>query len=151
MKHRRWLAVALQWNKAMRGKLMVGSSLMEVLVATGIMLTGLGALYLGFAQTQAVSLRNASTLQGQTLLKSWIEDDSTLPYSDLPVGVVEIFGIPNLPNGELMRSSVYSDLGNGEAGGIKVVHYNLFWIGSEGEHWLEADYEHINKGVNNDG
>jgi type II secretory pathway component PulJ len=127
-----------------------GSILIETMVATSILVVGLLVVYLGFVQTNRITLRNS--LQGIALnaISTQLDKDSAVAYETLTNTNPPLTPITNLPNASITRQ-VTEDTDLAKAGvRLKKISYRLQWSGTAGNQVTQAQYEMTYSGVAND-
>lgn len=130
-------------------KKMKAYTLVEVMVASAIIVAGLLMLYLAFVQSQRLATRNDSTSVGLSLLKTQMDADSKQVFASVQLGGPTYTAIDGLPNAQLARTVTFQSLGPDPNTGIKTIHYVLTWSGGDGPHTLQTDYELVQKGLDN--
>ncbi len=134
-----------------------GTSLIEILVATGVISLGVVVLFQGFIQASRNSTRNATTEEGLHILNTRIDADARRNYVafgkdgdtiDIPVS--------ELPEGKIVRTITCvtaKDHGRDPnchpIQSYKTLHYVMTWNGADGAHTLKADHVLVNDGLLN--
>lgn len=141
-------------------KTLRGTTLVEILVATGVIVASSFVLFLGFTQAGRTATRNATTEEGLHVLDTQIDIDSRSNYALFAKdGDVSEIAVSSLPNGKIVRTvTCNSAKRNGRdpnchpIESFKTILYVLTWNGLDGTHTLRAEYELTHRGVaNSDG
>lgn len=141
----------------MKIKLLAGTSLIEILTATGVISIGSIVLLQGFIQASRLSTRNATTGQGLHILNTQVDTDARKDYALFGGdGTTEEIPITQLPNAKITRTitcttaktKVHDPTCN-VAESYKTLHYVMTWEGADGAHTLKADYILVNAGLLN--
>lgn len=126
-------------------KTLTGYSLIEVLVAVGILASGLLIVFLGFLQSQRINARNQETAIALNLLESQIDSDAKTRFSDLTNTNPPVQDVSKLANATLTRAIVTDATLS-----IKTITYTLSWSGTHGSNSVQANYQLTAAGLVNE-
>lgn len=133
-----------------------GAILIEVVVASGILVAGLLVLYLAFLQDIRTTERNQSNSVAINILSTVVDADAQIAQpntlSNTPANQPQDISseapdLSLLPSATLTRAvSQPSDLTDGNT---KILDYTLSWNGTQGAQTLKAEYEITTNGLGN--
>ncbi len=125
-----------------------GSILIEVTIASALVVLSFLALFLTFSQLNKTRASNSQKSIALTLLGTQINQDSQTAYLDLSDTYPPISAIDSLPGASLTRTVIAN---NSQGRQVKTVRYRLQWRGLNGTpQTLLGDYVLTNQGLAND-
>jgi hypothetical protein len=119
--------------------------LIEISVATGILLIGLTAIFLTFTQVTKGSARNRETSIALNVLATQTQTDSQIAYDLVNPSYPVIGTITSLPNATMERQVTEDSQKS-----IKHIRYILQWQGAAGPRTIQTEYELVPTGLAND-